>query len=333
MRVGGKKFMIIFRKVCLGIGAFCAAGIASVSAQNYPTKPVRIVVPFAPGGSSEIVARAVAQKLTEQLGQQFIVENKPGAAGNIATGEVAKSDPDGYTLILGHVGTFAVNPILFGAKLPYDANKDFAPIGLLAKVPSVFVVSAKVPANNLKEFVALAKSKPGNMNYGSAGNASSGHLSFEYLKLIVGMDVQHIPYKGTGPQLQDLLGGRTDAASAGAPPLMAHIKSGALKAIAVGTASRVPSLPNVGTVAEQGYPGFETSQWYGLLAPVKTPPAILAKLSDEVGKALRAADVRAKFEADGTSGGSGVAADFAAFIKAEQKRWEDVVTRANISLD
>ena len=325
--------MTFFREIILKSALFCAAGIGAVSAQNYPNKPVRIVVPFAPGGSSEIVARAVAQKLSEQLGQQFIVENKPGAAGNIATAEVAKSDPDGYTLILGHVGTFAVNPILFGAKLPYDANKDFAPIGLLAKVPSVFVVGAKVPANNLKEFIALAKANPGKMNYGSAGNASSGHLSFEYLKLATGIDVQHIPYKGTGPQLQDLLGGRTEAASAGAPPLMAHIKSGALKAIAVGTASRVAALPSVGTVAEQGYPGFETSQWYGLLAPAKTPSAVLAKLSEEVGKALRAADVKAKFDADGAGGGSGVASEFAAFIKAEQKRWEDVVMRAHITLD
>jgi tripartite-type tricarboxylate transporter receptor subunit TctC len=311
----------------------CAAGLGQAAAQSYPTKPVRIVVPFAPGGSSEFVARAVAQKLTEQLGQQFIVENKPGGAGNIATLEVAKSDPDGYTLILGHVGTFAVNPALFGEKLPYDANKDFAPIGLLAKVPSVFVVNGKVPANDLKEFVAYSKSKAGQLNYGSAGNASSGHLSFEYLKLVTGMDVQHIPYKGTGPQLQDLLGGRTEAASAGAPPLMAHIKSGALKAIAVGTPARIAALPNVGTVAEQGYPGFETSQWYGLLAPAKTPPAILAKLSEEVGKALRAADVKAKFDADGAGGGSGVAADFAAFMRAEQQRWSDVVKRAQIKLD
>ncbi len=328
--------MTFFQKIILKCALFCAAGmgvIGGVSAQSYPSKPVRIVVPFAPGGSSEIVARAVAQKLSEQLGQQFIVDNKPGAAGNIGTAEVAKSDPDGYTLILGHVGTFAVNPILFGAKLPYDANKDFAPIGLLAKVPSVFVVGAKVPANNLKEFIALAKSSPGKMNYGSAGNASSGHLSFEYLKLATGMDVQHIPYKGTGPQLQDLLGGRTDAASAGAPPLMAHIKSGAVKAIAVGTTSRVAALPGVGTVAEQGYPGFETSQWYGLLAPAKTPPAVLAKLSEEVGRALRSADVKAKFDADGAGGGSGIASDFAAFIKAEQKRWGDVVSRAQITLD
>jgi tripartite-type tricarboxylate transporter receptor subunit TctC len=311
----------------------CAIGFGQASAQSYPTKPVRIVVPFAPGGSSEFVARAVAQKLTEQLGQQFFVENKPGGAGNIATLEVAKSDPDGYTLILGHVGTFAVNPALFGDKLPYDANKDFAPIGLLAKVPSVFVINGKVPANDLKEFIAYSKSKAGQLNYGSAGNASSGHLSFEYLKLVTGMDVQHIPYKGTGPQLQDLLGGRTEAASAGAPPLMAHIKSGALKAIAVGTPARIAALPNVGTVAEQGYPGFETSQWYGLLAPAKTPPAILAKLSEEVGKALRAADVKAKFDADGAGGGSGVAADFAAFMRAEQQRWSDVVKRAQIKLD
>jgi tripartite-type tricarboxylate transporter receptor subunit TctC len=315
------------------VGVLGSCLIATATAQSYPTKPVRIVVPFAPGGSSEIVARAVASKLSEQMGQQFIVENKPGAAGNIATAEVAKAEADGHTLILGHVGTFAVNPSLFGAKLPYDANKDFVPIALLAKVPSVFVVASKVPANNLTEFVALAKAKPGQMNYGSAGNASSGHLSFEYLKLTTGMDVQHIPYKGTGPQLQDLLGGRTDAASAGAPPLMAHIKSGAIKAIAVGTTARVPSLPNVPTVAEQGFPGFETSQWYGLLAPAKTPAAVVAKLADEVGKAITSAEVKAKFEQDGAGGGSAVSAEFANFIKAEQTRWANVVKRANITVD
>jgi tripartite-type tricarboxylate transporter receptor subunit TctC len=304
-----------------------------VNAQPFPTKPVRIVVPFAPGGSSEIIARAVAQKLTVQMGQQFIVDHKPGAAGNIATAEVAKAEADGHTLILGHVGTFAVNPSLFGPKLPYDASKDFAPVALLAKVPSVFVVASKVPANTLPELVALAKSKPGQLNYGSAGNASSGHLSFEYLKLTTGMDIQHIPYKGTGPQLQDLLGGRTDAASAGAPPLMPHIKSGALKAIAVGTSTRVPSLPNVPTVSEQGYPGFETSQWYGLLAPAKTPANIVMKLAEEVGKAVVSPEVRAKFEQDGAGGGSGNSAEFASFIKAEQVRWADVIKRANIRAD
>ncbi len=317
----------------LGCGVAAMAGASIAAAQAYPTKPVRIVVPFAPGGSSEIVARAVAQKLSEQLGQQFIVENKPGAAGNIAMSEVAKAEPDGYTLILGHVGTLAVNPSLFGAKLPYDVARDFVPIGLLAKVPSVFVVNAKLPVNNLTEFLAFAKTKTGQLNYGSAGNASSGHLSFEYLKLVTGMDIQHIAYKGTGPQLQDLLGGRTDAASAGAPPLMAHIRSGAVKAIAVGTPMRIAALPNVATVAEQGFPGFETSQWYGLIAPAKTPAAIVAKLSDEVGKALKTADVKAKFEQDGAGGGSGNAADFAAYIKAEQVRWADVVKRANIKAE
>ncbi len=305
----------------------------AVLAQKYPNKPVKIVVPFAPGGSSEIVARAVAQKLSEQLGEQFIVENKPGAAGNIATSEVAKSEPDGYTLILGHVGTFAVNPALFGSKLPYDADRDFVPIGLLAKVPTVFVVNAKVPANNLKEFIEYAKSKKGEINYGSAGNASSGHLSFEYLRLVSGIEIQHIPYKGTGPQLQDLLGGRIEAASVGLPPLMPHIKSGAVKAIAVGNATRVPALPNVPTVSEQGFPGFETSQWYGLLAPAKTPAAIVAKLSEEVGKALASGDVKARFDKDSAGGGSGSAADFATFIKAEQVRWADVVKRAQIKVD
>ena len=210
------------------LAALAFAGAAQ--AQTYPTKPVKLVVPFAPGGTSEVVARLVAAEMSKGLGQQMIVENKAGGAGNIAMQEVARAEPDGYTLILGHFGTLAVNPFMF-AKLPYDANKDFAPISLLAKVPNIFVVNASVPAKNLKEFVALAKAKPGQLTYGSAGNGSAGHLAFEYLKLVADIDVVHVPYKGTGPQITDLLGGRTDASSAGTPPLLPHVKSGKVRAI------------------------------------------------------------------------------------------------------
>ena len=308
------------------------ACVPAALAQEFPHKPIRLVVPFAPGGSSSIVARAVAAEMSKTLGQQIYIDNKPGGAGNVAMLEVANADPDGYTLIIGHIGTLAVNPYMF-AKLPFDVDKDFIPVSLLAKVPSIFVVYSGVPAKDLREFVALARAKPGQLNYGSAGNGSAGHLAFEYLKLVTGIDVQHVPYKGTGPQLTDLLGGRTDAASAGTPPLLPHIKSGKLRAIAVGTPQRIHSLPDVGTVAEQGYPGFETTQWYGLMAPAKTPDAIVKRLSDEAGKAARTPAVAERFAADDAIAVGSTPAEFAAFIRDEQKRWSEVVRKAKIKAD
>lgn len=302
---------------------------AAVSAQSYPNKPIRLVVPFAPGGSSEIIARAVAYKMSESIGQQVIVDYKPGGAGNIAMQEVARAEPDGYTLIMGHIGTLAMNPAMF-KKLPYDAVKDFAPVSLIAHVPNIFVVNAQVPARDLKEFVALAKAKPGALNYGSAGNGSAGHLAFEYLKMVTKIEVTHVPYKGTGPMLQDLLGGNTQASSAGTPPLLPHIKSGKLRAIAVGTPKRVSSLPDVPTVQEFGYPGFETVQWYGILAPAKTPEPIIRKLYEEVAKAVASKDTLDRFAADGTIGVGSTPAAFAEHIRKETTRWGEVVRAAGI---
>jgi len=305
---------------------------AGASAQAFPTKPIRLIVPFAPGGSSEIVARSVAQELSKSLGQSVYVENKPGGAGTIAMLDLKGAAPDGHTLVLGHVGVLAVNPYAM-AKHPYDVNKDFAPVVLLARVPTVFVVNATVPAKNLREFVTLAKSKPGQLNYSSAGNGSSGHLTFEYLKMVTDIYVVHIPYRGTGPQLTDLLAGRIEAASIGGPAVLPHVRSGKLRAIAVGSAERVAALPDVGTVAEQGYPGFETSQWYGLLAPAGTPKAIIDRLAAESTRALKATSVSERFAADSARGVGGTPEQFAAFIREEQKRWQDVIKRANIVID
>jgi tripartite-type tricarboxylate transporter receptor subunit TctC len=303
-----------------------------VGAQTYPNQTIRLVVPFAPGGTSEIVARSVAHELTNSLGVSVIVENRAGGAGTIAMSEVAKAAPDGYTLILGHVGTLAVNPYAMD-RHPYDVNRDFVPIALLAKVPNIFVVNANVPAKDFKEFVALARQKPGTLNYGSAGNGSAGHLAFEYLKFVTGIDVVHVPYRGTGPQLQDLLGGRLEAASAGTPALMAHIKSGKLRAIAVGTPERIPALPDVPTVAELGYPGFETSQWYGIIGPAGMPKDVVAKLSVEIDKALKSSAITTRFANDDARAGGGTPADFALLIKAEQDRWGKVVKAANIRVE
>ena len=304
----------------------------AVGAQGYPTKPIRLVVPFAPGGSSSLVARSVAAEMSKGLGQEIYIENKGGGGGNVAMNDVAHADPDGYTLIIGHVGSLAMTPYM-SSNLGYDVERDFAPVSLLAKVPNIFVVHESVPAKDLREFVALAKKDPGKLNYGSAGNGSAGHLAMEYLKLVSGMDLQHVPYKGTGPNLIDLVAGRTQATSAGTPPLMPHVKSGKLRVIAVGTPKRLPSLPEVATVAEQGYPGFETSQWYGLNAPAKTPPAIIKRLSDEAAKAAKAPAVLQRFAAEDTESVGSSPEVYADFIAKEQARWKDVIQKANVKAD
>jgi tripartite-type tricarboxylate transporter receptor subunit TctC len=309
----------------LALGALPLAGRAQAA---WPTKPLRLVVPFSPGGSSEIVARAVAAEMAKTIGQNVFVDNKPGAAGNIAMQEVANSD-DGHTFILGHIGTLAVNPYIF-PKLPYDAAKDFVPVSLLSKVPSLYVVHPDVPAKDLKEFVAYAKKNPGQLNYGSAGNGSAGHLAFEYLKMASDTFLLHVPYRGTGPMLTDLMSGRLQAASVGAPALLQFIKAGKLRCIATGTTQRLPQLPDVPTVAEQGYKGFEMTQWYGLLAPAKWPKANVAKLEAEAVKAGKTVTVRDKMAADTALAIGSSAAEFDAFIKSEQARWKPVIARAQI---
>lgn len=298
---------------------------------TWPSKAIRFVVPFAPGGSSEIVARSTAAELSKTLGQNVFVDNKPGAAGNIAMQEVARSE-DQHTLILGHIGTLAVNPYIF-AKLPYDPNKDFKPISLLAKVPSLYVVHPDVPAKNLKEFVAYAKSKPGKLSYGSAGNGSAGHLAFEYLKMVADFYMLHVPYRGTGPLMTDLLAGRLEASAIGAAAVIPFIKSGKVRCIATGSTKRLPQLPDVPTVAEQGFPGFEMTQWYGMLAPANLAPANVAKLSAETMKAVKAPAAMERLTGDAAEVIGGTPEQFAQFIASEQARWQKVIARAGIKPD
>ena len=314
-------------------GALIATSMFPAIAQqpSWPNKPIRLLVPFAPGGSSEIVARSAANELSKSLGQAVFVENKPGASGNIAMQECAAST-DGHTLILGHIGTFAVNPFIFD-KLPFDTNKDFKPISLLAKVPSLYVVNANLPVKNLREFIALAKAKPGQLNYGSAGNGSAGHLAFEYLKMVSDIFVLHVPYRGTGPQLTDLLSGRLDAASVGAPAILAHIKSGKLRCIATGTKERLPQLPDVPTVAESGYPGFEITQWYGLNAPSSMPQAAIDKIAEAAVRAMHNPLATERLRTDTAQPIGDTPAQYAAFIKTEQVRWKMVTSRAKIKPD
>jgi len=294
----------------------------------WPHKPLRLVVPFASGGSSEIVARAVAQEMGRGLGQNVFVENKPGAAGNIAMQEVAHSS-DGHTLVLGHIGTLAVNPFIF-SRLPYDPIKDFAPITLVSKVPSLYVVRPDLPVRNLREWVDLARAQPGRLNYGSAGNGSAGHLAFEYLKMVSETFVVHVPYRGTGPMLTDLMAGRLEAAAVGAPALLQFIKAGRLRCIATGTSTRLPQLPDVPTVAEQGFKGFEMTQWYGLLAPSTWPQAHLQRLETEAVKAAQGKAVADKLSQDTALVVGHTGREFAAFIASEQARWKPVIARAQI---
>ena len=316
-----------------GLAALAAATLPSMSRAQaaWPTKPIRFVVPFAPGGSSEIVARSTAVELTKLLGQSVFVDNKPGGAGNVAMADVASSS-DQHTVILGHIGTLAVNPFIFD-KLPYDPIKDFKPVSLLAKVPSLYVVHPDLPVKNLKDFVALAKSKPGQMNYGSAGNGSAGHLAFEYLKMATGIFIVHVPYRGTGPQLTDLLAGRLQAAAVGAPAILQFVKSGKLRCIATGTTQRIAQLPDVPTVAEQGYPGFEMTQWYGLLAPATMAQDNVDKLAVASGRAVREPAALERLNSDAAIAVGGKPAEFAAFIATERERWKPVLLRAKVKPD
>lgn len=306
---------------------------SNVTFAAYPEKSIRLVVPFATGGTSEIIARSVAASLTNSLGQSVYVDNKPGGAGNIAMEEIKRANPDGYTLMLGHVGTLAVNPALFGKKLPYDPNKDFAPVTLVAKVPNVIAVSEKSPYKTLADLVTDAKKNPGKINYGSAGNGSAGHLAMEYFSSEAGIDLVHVPYKGSGPMLTDLIGGQIQATFNGLPSLMGQIKGGALRPLAVGSADRSKVVPNVPTLSELGYKGFETSQWYGIIVPAGTPQPIIDRLQKEIAKALQSKEESKRMLDDGAVLIGDTPAQFSAFIKTEQNRWAKVIEKAKITID
>lgn len=322
------------RRLCLQAAAAGAAALTlPLRAQTspWPTKSVRFVVPFAPGGSSEIVARATAHELSSLLGQSVYVDNKPGGAGNVAMQEVARAE-DQHTLILGHIGTLAVNPYMFD-KLPYDPIKDFKPISLLAKVPSLYLVPADSPFQTLKELVAHVRKNPGRLSYGSAGNGSAGHLAVEYLKMVGQLFMLHVPYRGSGPQLTDLLAGRLDFASVGAPAVLQFIKTGKLRCLATGTTQRLAQLPDVPTVAEQGFANFEMTQWYGLLAPANLAAAAAEKLAAATAKAVKMPSAVERLTNDAALAVGSSPAEFARFIAAEQARWQPVIARAKIRPD
>jgi len=298
--------------------------IGTACAQSYPTKPIRLIAPFPPGGSTDLLARLTSQKLTEAFGQQVIVENRGGAGGTIGVEAAARSAPDGYTLVMGHIGTFGANPTLY-PKLPYDPIKDFAPITLLAMVPNGFAVHPALPWHSVKEIIAAARAKPGQLLYGSGGNGSAAHLTMVYFELLAKVKLSHVPYKGTGPAIIDLIAGQTSMMFTGMAALMPHVKSQKLRLVGVGTAKRLTVLPDIPTVAESGVPGYEATQWYGILAPAATPRDIVTKLNAEMVKFLRQPDTRERLAADGTVPVGDTPEEFSAHIKREIARWAPVV--------
>jgi tripartite-type tricarboxylate transporter receptor subunit TctC len=299
--------------------------ITDAGAQAYPQRVVRIVNPFPPGGSVDTMARILAQKLSENLGQQFIVDNRAGAGGNVGAESVAKSDPDGYTLLFTAPGPLVVNQTLFTKGLAYDPAKDFAPIALFATAPIVLMINPGVTANNVQELIALAKQQPGKLHFASAGPGSTNHLSGELFKSMAKVDIAHVPYRGAGPAMNDLVGGHVQMFFDLLPVSLPQIKGGKVRALANAGATRPSALPDLPTVAEQGLTGFDASSWFGLVAPARTPDAIVARLAQETQKILATPDMIERIRALGSEPGNVFRAEFAAFMRNETAKWGEVI--------
>jgi tripartite-type tricarboxylate transporter receptor subunit TctC len=303
---------------------------ASPQAQDYPNRPVKIVVPYPPGGSNDVIARILAQRLSEDLKQQFIVENRSGANGNVGAASVATGDADGYTLFLTAPGPLTINQTLY-SKLSFDPSKDFAPVALVASVPIVLMVHPDVKAANVKELIALAQAQPGKLNFGSSGIGSTNHLAGELLKTMGKVDMVHVAYKGAAPAMNDLIAGHIPVMFDNMPAALPQVAGKKVRALAVAGDKRATAMPGVPTVAESGLPGFEASAWFGLVAPAKTPSAVLAKLTDAVNTALKSPDVIKRFQDLGAEPGTSSGAAYGAFLQAETKKWADVIKASGAS--
>ncbi len=308
----------------LALSAAMVAAPAYAAEASYPSRPVRLVVPFPPAGTTDLMGRIVAQKLTEMWPQQVIVDNRAGAAGQIGAELAARSPPDGYTLFMGHIGTLGVNPSLY-PKLRYDALKDFTPVSMVARVHNMLAVHPSLPVKTVKQLVDLARSRPGSLNYGSAGAGSVSFLCMEYLKMLAKINVVQVPYKGTGPLMIDLLAGNTSLTFTGIPSLLPHTQSKRLRAIAVGSDKRLALLPEVPTVIESGVPGYEVVQWYGVMAPAATPRDLVMKINADINRFLAAPDMASKMASEGGIPAGSTPEQFAALIKAEIERWAVVI--------
>lgn len=309
----------------LSPGAFAQSGA-------YPAKPIRVIVPSPPGDGSDLMARAIGDKLTQALGQPVVVDNRPGAGGRVGTEAAAKAGADGYTLIMGNAGSHGINAALY-RDLPYDIERDFAPVTQVMRAPNVLVISPGLPARDLKEFIALLKANPGKYSYGSGGNGSSAHFSAEMFKTMAGVDIVHVPYKGATPALTDVIAGQVVMFMGNLPPAMGHIKAGRVRALAVTTAQRSDLVPDLPTVAESGLPGFETVAWFGLFAPAGTPREIVQRVRDEVARIVQQPEIVERIR---TLGGEPVGNSpeaFAAIVRADIAKWKQVAKAANISAD
>lgn len=318
--------------------AFAGAALGLVSATaamgqaaKFPDKPIRIVVAYTPAGATDILARTVGQKMTEAWGQPVIVDNRPGANGNIGTEYAAKATADGYTLLMVTAGTHGINPGLY-RKLGFDAVKDFSAVSLVAMVPNIFVLNNAVPAKDLREFIAYLKANPGKFNYGSPGNGSTAHLSMELFKTMTGTNMQHIPYKGSAGVLADLIGGQIIVTMDNMPPYIPQVKAGKIRALAVSTARRSPAVPDIPTVAEAGVPGYDSGAWFGLVAPANTPKSIVDQLSRETARILKLPDVSARLSDLGAEPVGNTPEQFSTHIKSEIAKWAKVIKDANVEL-
>ncbi len=314
------------------IAALAALCASSAVAQQYPTRAIRVVVGFAPGGGTDIVARIIGAKLSETWKQPVLVENRAGATGTIGADIVAKAPPDGYTLILGHVNSHGIAPNLF-KKLPYDAQRDFEMVAYVGYVPNVLVVHPSIPAKNVKELIAIAKSRPGQMSYASSGVGSTQHLAGEMLKLISGIDIVHVPYKGSGPAVVDLLAGHVVMNFDTMPPVLPHIKSGRMRALAVTTPKRAGPLPDVPTMVEAGLKGFEMTNWYGFMAPGKTPRDIVVKLNGEINKIMALPEQKSRLEEIGTQLEPGSTEQFTKFLASEIAKYAKLVKASGVTIE
>ena len=318
--------------IAIGLTAMASAAAAQTPPPAWPSKPIRVIVTFPPGGSADATVRIVAPKLGERLGQQVIVDNRPGAGGNIGLAALAKSDPDGHTLGVGAAGGLAANAALY-AKMPFDAQKDFVPISLLAHIPFVLVVPASSPIKSVAELLAQAKAEPGKVAVGHGGNGTAMHLSLQLLKLLAQIDLTEVAYKGSGPVALDVVGGQLPAGMLDLPSVLQHVRAGKVRALAVTGSARLAQLPDVPTLAESGIQGYESTGWFGVVAPSGTPPQIVARLQNEMRAVLTDPDVIAGARAAGVELSPTTSAEFARFIASETVKWADVVKRSGTKLD
>ncbi|HEU0204317.1 MAG TPA: tripartite tricarboxylate transporter substrate binding protein [Burkholderiaceae bacterium] len=318
------------RRLLLGLAVTLAAG--SAFAQTWPGKPIRVIVPFPPGGGTDLIARNVTQKVAAANGWTFVVENRPGAGGNLGVDVVAKAPADGYTLVLGQTSNLAINPTLY-TKMPYDSQKDLAPVVLVASAPLVMVTSANSPVKTLADAVNMAKAKPGALNFASPGNGTVAHLTGEMFQKAASVKFTHVPYKGVAQALTDIVSGNVDLYMSSVPTLLGQIKQGKLRALAVTSPQRVADLPDVPAIAESGFKGFDATTWFGFLAPAGTPKEVVAKLNAEFNKALQQPDLRTKLAAEGATPIGGTPEEFAALIKEDIVRWGKVVKESGARVD